>query len=74
MAAPTDVTVRASEILAANQMKVTKLKVKKGQKVSKGTLLCFYKDVNDDLQRFKSNEVGTITDVFVKVGDDVNSG
>ncbi|KAL4234554.1 RNA polymerase II [Mactra antiquata] len=75
MAASTEKSVGASsKIFAACDMKITKLKTRKGQKVSKGSLLCFYKDDNDVLQRFKSNEVGTITEIFAKDGDIVSSG
>ena len=56
-------------------IKILKLKSKKGQNVSKGTLLCLYKtDSDDKVLKLKSNTTGTVKDVFVKEGEECLAG
>ena len=72
MAAPTEI-VRAPGIKTI--IKIVKLKSKKDQKVSKGTLLCMFKTDDDDtLKKLKSTTTGTVKEVFVKEGEECLAG
>ena len=56
-------------------VKIVKLKSKKGQNVSKGTLLCLYKtDSDDKVLKLKSSTTGTVREVFVKEGEECLAG
>ncbi|XP_054748719.2 RNA polymerase II subunit A C-terminal domain phosphatase-like [Lytechinus pictus] len=62
--------------------KISKLKVKSGSKVSKGTVLLFYRSENEDIggeekgpeQKLKSQDVGTVKDILANEGDEVKPG
>ncbi|XP_052819022.1 RNA polymerase II subunit A C-terminal domain phosphatase-like [Mya arenaria] len=69
MAAPAMIRVSAQ-----NFMQITKIKMKSGQKISKGALVAIYKDKNSTVQRLKTNDNGVVKDIFVKEGDSVEAG
>ena len=69
MAAPAIIRVAAE-----NCMQITKIKIKRNQKISKGSLICLYKAKDNKVQRFKSNDNGVIVNIFAKEGDTVEPG
>ena len=70
MAAPINVI----SVLAKNDMKITKMKLKKGQKVSKGTLICLFTSGTDVTQKLKSTDDGIVADIVAKEGMEIKSG
>lgn len=69
MATPAD-----NKISAPGRMKIKKIKVKIGQKISKGTLCCLYTTESNDIQRFKSNDNGVVKEIHAKDGDEIEEG
>ena len=69
MAAPAE-----KPVAALTFMKIKKIKVKKGQKISKGTLYCLYTSHSNDIKRLKSNDNGLVSDIFIKEGEEVDEG
>ena len=56
-------------------IKIVKLRSKKDQKVSKGTLLFMFKTDDDDtVKKLKSTITGTVKEVFVKEGEECLAG
>ena len=70
MAAPAKII----QIAADCSFKIKKLKVRKGQDISKGTVLCLYTNDANAVQKFKSCHGGTINNIHVKDGQDVETG
>ena len=72
MAAPVEI-VRAPGTKTI--IKIVKLKSKKEQKVSKGTILCLFKNDEDDtVRKLKSPSTGTVKEVFMKEGEECLAG
>lgn len=69
MAAPAEAVVSAQTF-----MKIKKVKVKKGQKISKGTIYCLYTSTTDTVQRLKSNDNGVVTAIYAQEGVEVDAG
>lgn len=57
-----------------SSIKITKWKVKKGYRVSHGSVLCIYESENGKNQKLKSNQVGTIVDILVNEGGEACAG
>ena len=70
MAAP----VKMIKIAADSAFKIKKIKVRKGQDISKGTLLCLFTTDDNVPQKFKSCHGGTINNIHVKEGEDMTKG
>ncbi|XP_045192991.2 RNA polymerase II subunit A C-terminal domain phosphatase-like [Mercenaria mercenaria] len=70
MAAPTNTI----SVFAPNAMKIVKMKLKKGQQVSKGTIVCLYTSGTNVTQKFKSNDCGIVAEILTKEGEDVDKG
>ena len=55
--------------------KITKWKVKKGQRVAPTTILALYQIVGSDkINKLKCNEVGTVKELLLAEGQDGKSG
>ena len=70
MAAPAKIV----RVKSDSDLKVTKLKVKKGQQVSKGSIFCLYSTKANANQKFKCSHEGIVTEILVKDGEEIMAG
>ncbi|KAK3610312.1 hypothetical protein CHS0354_029778 [Potamilus streckersoni] len=54
--------------------KITKWKVKKGQNISKGTILCFYETDDEKNQKLKSNLIAKVNEIHANLQDPILPG
>ncbi|KAL3859578.1 hypothetical protein ACJMK2_009794 [Sinanodonta woodiana] len=54
--------------------KITKWKVKKGQNISKGTLLCLYETDDEKNQKLKSNYIAKVNEIHANTQDPIQPG
>ena len=61
--------------LGESAAKLVKWKVKKGGQVGRGSLMCLYKSSgSEDIQKLKSNDVGTVQELCIEEGDQILPG
>lgn len=61
-------------VLAPHSMNISKIKLKKGQQVSKGTIVCLYSTETNVTQKFKSNDGGIVVEILAKEGEFIEKG